>query len=69
MTSAIAHHGSDPMGEQNDGFAARSGNFCIEFPILAPTCQVLNGITIFHEGGGLMRETLSVNAHKYMETT
>ena len=43
--------------------------FVIEFPILAPTCQVLNGITIFHEGEGLMRETLGVNAHKCVETT
>ena len=43
--------------------------FIVEFPVMAPTCQVLNGIAIFHEGGGLMRETLSVNAHEYVETT
>ena len=69
MTSAIAHHGSDPMGEQTDGFVQEAKLFVIEFPILAPTCQVLNGITIFHEGEGVMRETLSVNAHKCVEIT
>ena len=43
--------------------------FIAEFPVMAPTRQVLNGITILHEGWRLMRETLSVNSHKYVKTT
>ena len=69
VTSAIAHHGSDPMGEQNDGFASRSKNFrhrISNFGSYLPSPEWYHNI---HEGGSLMRETLSVNAHKYVETT
>ena len=51
------------------GLSQEAKLFIVEFPVLAPTCQVLNSIAIFHEVGGLMRETLSVNAHKYVQTT
>lgn len=43
--------------------------FIVEFPVMAPTCQVPNGITILHEGWRLMREMLSVNSNKYVKTT
>ena len=35
---------------------------------MAPYFQVLNGVTVLHEGGGLMREQPGVNTHKYVET-
>lgn len=41
----------------------------VKFPVMAPTSQVLNSITLFHEGGGLMRESFGVNTHKYVKNT
>ena len=51
------------------GLSQKTEVFIIKLPVMTPTSQVLNGLAILHEGGGLMRKSLCVNSHKYMKAT